>query len=232
MNRPIYVALTLVLAALVAACAGDDEEEVSPSPGRTSPPPTASTTATLEPSTAPTATAAVRDEAGFDGFRAFAPSIDTAVEAGDVDFFLARASPSTVTCPNEFEPMCVGQPDGSTVDGVWQLFWQSEGYLLTPDGLETALSGLLSASPEPALLAIAGDDSEGIAGGPASFAVVGPPGSDQALRVLEFAFADGEWQLKAIIDVPAGASGEWLSGDCMDCYDEFEAWTTATRSGY
>jgi hypothetical protein len=227
-----------LLAAVLTACDGGVTEppflpETSPTPTlEATVTPTATPTATVTPTAAPTATPTPPEtptpppeSGGLDGFRAFAEQIETAVTARDVDFFLEVASIASATCPNVFVQQCEGQPEGSEVQGINVGFWRSEGTILDPDQFRQQLASYLNSLHQPALHAIAQRETPiGTPQGPAFLAVVVSADDPQnTARVFEFIFTDEGWQMSLDLNV-SGLAGEWLSGNCDECYDHWEQW--------
>ena len=166
---------------------------------------------------------------GMDGFRLFAAQVEAALQAGDEEFFVQRAETSSLVCPNEFEPRCSGQADGSSVEGVWLAHWQSEGSLLTPEDFRAEVSSYLDSLSAPILFALATDSREtgSLIGRepPVFFAIAGEDGDALDLvRVFEFGFAEDEWRLRVMMTVPGVGEEDWVSGACADCYEEWERW--------
>jgi hypothetical protein len=164
----------------------------------------------------------------MEGFRLFAGQIEAAIRAGDEEFFLQRAETSTLVCPNEFEPRCSGQADGSSVEGIWLAHWQSEGSLLTLEDFGSEVSNYLDSLSAPILLALATDSraTGSLVGDepPVFFAIVGEEGDPVDLvRVFELRFAGQEWRVKVMMTVPVG-NDDWVSGACADCYEDWERW--------
>ncbi len=162
-------------------------------------------------------------------FRGFSPQVQAAVESRDVDFFLDSAQTSTLTCPNEFEPRCEGQPEGAEIEGIAFGRWRSERSLLTPEEFRGNLTAYLDSLPDPALYALARPERDigGLIGGPAFFAVaVSSDNPSNTTRIFGFVFLDGEWRMSLMMEAPVLAE-EWLSGECSDCYDQWERWEGA-----
>lgn len=204
-----------LLAAVLTACDGGVTEP--PFLPETSPTPAAIATPEA------TATVATGD---LEGFRVFAGQVEAALEGRDVDFFMAIAEMSSMTCPSEFEPRCEGQPGGTVIEGIWHGRWRSEGTLLTSDSFRDEVTAYLDSLSHPTLYAVALLDRYvgGIIGGPAFFAVAAS--SDDLLtttRVFEFVWQDGNWRMPLVMEAPVLAE-EWLTGDCDDCYDDWERW--------
>lgn len=211
--RPWLALLPGVAAAwlVLAAC----EEGGGPSP---TPTPSPAATATASPTPA-------EEMGGMEGFRAFAPQLEAALEAGNLDFFVEVAEISTATCPNEFLLRCEGQPEGSTIDGILLGRWGSEGSLLTVDDFRADLEEYLASLSHPQLYAIASlnRDMGGVIGGPAVLAIVtSAEEPTEFVRVFEFVGTDDTWRLRMMILVGGPLAAEWLSGDCTDCYDYWE----------
>jgi len=173
----------------------------------------------------------VKEMGGMAGFRAFAAQIAQALQARDADFFMERTLTSSVTCPNEFVPQCAGQPAGSSVEGIPFGRWHSEGTLLPVDGFQADLVAYLNALGDPTLHAI-GTLAQGIlAEGSAFFAVVLSSNEPSTTRIFEFVLRDGGWRMPAVIEAPILAH-EWLSGECLECYDHWERWRGGPAFGY
>jgi hypothetical protein len=165
----------------------------------------------------------------MEGFRLFAEQIEAALQAGDEEFFFQRAETSSLVCPNEFEPRCSGEADGSSVEGVWLAHWQSEGSLLTPEDFRTEVSDYLDSLSAPILFALATDSREtgSLIGAepPVFFAIVGQEGDPvDSVRVFELRFAGAEWRLRVMMTVPGVGQDDWVSGACADCYEDWEPW--------
>jgi len=203
--------------AVLTACDGGVTEP--PFLPETSPTPTVETTLTPEPT--PTVS-----PADLESFRAFAPQVETALEARDVDFFLEIAMTSTITCPDEFEPRCEGQPPGTIVEGIWLGRWQIEASLLTRDSFRERLAAYLESLANPTVYAIGqlSGDVGGTVETPAFFAVVGSPDDlPNTTAVFEFEMMEGAWRMPLVSEISV-LTEEWLSGKCTECYDHWERW--------
>ena len=231
MFKPRLIMAIIAPALVVLAACGEDEE-ATPATGTPEAVTTGATPrATRSPSPRSTEAATEAAEAGgIEGFRAFAPQIQAAVQSADADFFLDRAEISTTTCPNEFEPRCDGQPEGATFDGIWLAYWRSEGSLLTVEQMRDELSGYLESLSTPELRALAFDSREGegshITGPtPVSYAVISGEGDPaETTRIIEFKFSEGEWRTRVLMVGGPLSEEDWLSGTCTDCYEEWERW--------
>jgi hypothetical protein len=160
----------------------------------------------------------------MESFRAFAPQIEAAVKARDAGFFMGIGKISTIVCPNEFESRCDGQPDGAQIEGVWFGRWRSEGSLLSEDGMREAISTYLDSLADPALHAIGRRDGAGLVGEVSFFGVVNSAERpEESTYVFEFVPSGSAWRFASVMEAPVLAE-EWLSGDCAECYAEWERW--------
>ena len=231
--------LDCVLATLILAGCGDDEEAASPtadpSPSASAGPTRASTNA---PTAAATATAQAESD-GEDGFRTFAVQIEQALDAQDAAFFADRGLEDEVTCgdPQEFGP-CVNQPVGTVLRGIPWVIAQSDGFgLYTVEQFQDAIVDWFGKA-QP-------DLEDGYGGGAlALYAIAYRRSNDfedeayQAIlteiwsseseanreaRVLSFRFVEDRWRLTQ--DLRAGielTARPYLTGDC--CPDLWERW--------
>jgi hypothetical protein len=212
-------------AAVLTAC--DSEVTEPPFLPDTSHTPTEEATSTPEPTPAAVLTPSpTLEPTDLEGFREFAPHVEAAVQARDVDFFMNVANISSVTCPEGLEPRCEGQPSGAVVEGIRIGLWRGGALLSIVDDFRASLEQYLASLTDPTLYAIAARDRYvgGLIGGPSVFAVVASADDLQTTtRVFEFVEEDGSWRMPTVIHVTNSAE-EWLSGKCSDCYDRWERW--------
>jgi len=221
------------LALLLATAACDDATkppflpEASPSPAAT---PTATPTSVPDTPTPPP------ESGGLGGFRAFASQIDAAIADSKGRIFIDRAQLSEVTCTGEEElGPCTGEAAGM-VDGVWQGLWRTDAVGLAPPeqiafGFESFVADAEVGESDgfgagsAILYALAsGRQGEGEAFDAVVTAIfAGDEGLERRIAVYQFTFDGERWRLYGVFE--AGALyEEWLSGDCTDCYDQWERW--------
>jgi len=236
----------LTLAFVGAACSDGGGEETATS--------TRSPEATVPAASTPDAEGTVTGDVGdMEGFRAFAPQIEQAIVTGDAQFFLDRAVLEELTCVGD-EPVgpCSGRPAG-TVSGIPGGVWQGDvGGIFTPEEYEQALQryfdGALADQSDDygpgalALFALARGERDGeevfyaittsiVDAYPSTGAPVGPPGTLlREAHAFRFRFESGRWLFTGETATAAEpAAADWLSGQCADCYADWERWTgTAT----
>ena len=122
------------------------------------------------------------------------------------------------------------------VDGVWQGLWRTDAVGLVPPeqiafGFESFVADAEVGESDgfgaggAVLYALAsGRQDEG----EALYAVMtaifaGDEGLERRIAVYQFTFDGERWRLYGVFE--AGALyEEWLSGDCTDCYDQWERW--------
>ncbi len=214
--------------------------------GATKPPflPEASPTVTAEATptapTTPTPTA-VAEEDGMTGFRAFAALIDAALAEGDGAFFADRGVEKELTCTGleELSP-CSGQSPGTILRGIpWGIYASDALELVPPDEYASMLEGWFASARH-------GERDEFGAGAATLYALahrVANPVADEAYlaivtaivlregaderqsRILAFQAIGGRWRLiDETFAWPPHTRDQWLSGDCTDCYDQWERW--------
>jgi|GEM_PF-3258547 len=176
---------------------------------------------------------------GMDGFRAFAAEIEGAIVAIDSSLLADRALPSAVTCIGQEElGPCVGQVAG-TVEGLWHGIWRTDAAdLVSPEQITFLFESFVSAaasaesdafgSGEATLYAIASSPS-GIFSEDESFYAIltamfsGLQGPERRIIAYQFAFRERKWKLVGALEA-GGLFEEWLSGQCAECYDQWERW--------
>ncbi|MDO8612435.1 MAG: hypothetical protein Q7R32_06380 [Dehalococcoidia bacterium] len=220
------------LALLLAAAACDDA---------TKPPflPEASPTATAEAT--PTAPATPTPEArDFPGFKAFATKIVQATATRNGQLFVDRARQSVKECAGteELGP-CAARPAGTELEGLWWGLWRTDAVdLVLPDEIASdfesfAADALIGerdgfGAGNTVLYALAWSQLGIFGEGGAFYAVVtgilpGDAGPERHIAVYQFTFDGERWRLYGVIE--AGALfEEWLSGNCTECYDQWERW--------
>ena len=234
--RPLALLAGASLPLLVVAVACDDA---------TRPPfqPSAAASATSEAT--PTAPAtptptAVPESGGTEGFRAFAAQVDAALAEGDASFFSDRGEEMEVTCQGDEQlGFCMGQPPGTIFRGIPGTAWQSDAFALFPtDDYESLLEdwfaeAMLDQSDEFgdgavklfALAQFGGEDGEFLAITTAILNTGPATEVQRQARMLRFAFEEGAWKLRGeILGAVSFTAEPWLSGNCTDCYDQWERW--------
>jgi hypothetical protein len=234
--RTALPAAVAVLLALIFACTSDASPAASPTPtldpdAPLPPLPTADIpTPTPEPSPV--------EEQGLDGFRAFAIQIQAALTESDTAFFASRGLEDELTCAgDEVLGICSGQRAGRILRGIPSAIYQSDAFaLLSEDEYAGTLDEWLASAAtdgHPTLRALAhrpaaGDEEEVYMAIAKGVFVIGPEGEQvrrQQGRVFEFQFVDGSWRLSRDLYLSVPESTDvWLSGDCDECYDQWEHW--------
>jgi hypothetical protein len=209
-NRIALPALLLV--AILAACGGDDDD--SATAPATSAPASATVAATRSPSPSPTEPAPLTWEE-------FAATLDEALLEESTDPFLDNPLLTENECPNELRPDCGGAPTPTVIQGVVIGHWRSEGFPVPLDEFETELNNYLATGPS--LHAIAVKEAEGEDGTPAYYAITAVGDDPTTTAYFIFKEDSGEFRLQAMIFAPV-LGEEWLSGECAECYDEWQAW--------
>lgn len=182
---------------------------------------------------------------GMDGFRDFSAKIERAIAEIDGQFFVERAVLQQETCPGdqEFGP-CAGQPAGAVVTGIPSGVYQSDGGgFLQPEDFAQDLARYVGAAlteqtdaygdSAVALYALARSEEEGrqvfhaittsiVDTYPGGY----PIGSvEREAHIFSFEFEDGRWRFTregaAVVSL---SSSDWLSGQCAECYVEWERW--------
>jgi len=193
----------LALVALLAACGGDEGGDAA-TPVVT-PAPSSATPVIIPPPGGV-------EEDGWEGFRSFAGSIEAALSAQDVDFFLDRAAFYDYSCPGpeEFTPCERAGQVLQVVDSIPIL--PSEATLLEADALRDNIQRFLDgAQPDLSddygdgalkLYSISSRDEEG--SGREYWALITkistPEQSPQReLMILRFRFQNGRWEYAAIL---------------------------------
>ena len=232
------------LALLLAAAACDDATkppflaEISPLPS-----PTATSAPAPTPTAAPETPTPEGECDGMDCFRAFAPLIDAALADGDGAFFSDRGEEMEVTCQGDEQlGFCMGQPPGTIFRGIPGTAWQSDAFALFPtDDYESLLEdwfaeALLDQSDEfgdgavklLALAQLGGGDGEFLAITTAILNTGPATEVQRQARMLRFAFEEGAWKLRGeILGAVSFTAEPWLSGNCAECYDQWEQWEDA-----
>lgn len=235
---PFIAALLLMAALLVlAACTSDKDADLhgaapaSPPPGSEQP----ATDFRPIPST---------DPASMEGFRTFALQIEAATDTRDANFFAGRGVEEEILCAGGPEPRgsCVNQPTGTVLRGIpSEIIGAKSRYLLPRNEYQASLqTWFASARPDlsdefgsgqPVLSGLAYRQAS-THGGEAFLAVVteiyAGRGKDSR-HVLIFAFQSRGGQWKLIGEergLDPGSVGDWLSGTCSTCYDDWERWQT------
>ena len=187
------------------------------------------------PEASPTA-----ETGGLDGFRAFAGQIDAALVEGDGSFFADRGEEIDMTCAGDEQlGPCAGQPAGTVLRGIPGTAWQSDAFALFPtDDYESLLEdwfaeAMLDQSDEFgdgavklfALAQLGGGNSEFLAITTAILNTGPATEVQRQARMLRFAFEEGAWKLRGeILGAVSFTAEPWLSGNCAECYDQWERW--------
>lgn len=209
--------------------------------------PTMTPTATSSPTATATASPTPAGETGgMEGFRAFAAQIQAAIAAADGTLFADRAFITEIECTgaDELGP-CAGRPAGTTVSGVFSGIWRTDAVdLVSPDTIAEGFAGFINGADVgqadefgiglAVLYALARSQVQDQEAFLAIVAAILRDENDQPIRrvqVYQFLFRDGRWQLFGQI-AAGGLYGEWLSGDCADCYTGWERWEGGPALGY
>ena len=179
------------------------------------------------------------------GFRALAGKIAIAVHNIDGSLVEDRAMISEQTCSGgeELGP-CVGQPEGTVLEGVWKGLWRSDfAELAQPEEIGSGFESLVASAEAgksdgfgagtTVLYALASSRRGIFGGGDAYYAILtgilpGAGGSERRIAVYQFTFDGERWRLYGVIE--AGALyEEWLSAGCGDCYEHWELAPTIVR---
>jgi hypothetical protein len=222
-----FLSSAALSAAVLAACGGGSAEPLSLS--ETSPTPAEGTTTTPEetptgvptPTAAPETPAPVPESDSMDEFRAFAVQIEAAVESREADFFFRSPVISSEHCD---PPVCA---EPTTISGVLYGGWDSEASPYPLDFVRASLSTYLNYGAELFAIAETHVERAGVMDGPATFAIIRAPTlAAGTVEVLQFVHDDGKWRLRMDLEAgtPEGATNDWLSGKCGECYDHWERW--------
>jgi hypothetical protein len=231
----------LSVAVVLIACDGGASEapflvETSPTPA---------TEATLTPEPRPTATpetlAPPSESGGMEGFRAFAVLIEEALAESDGSFFAERGVEEEMTCAGDEQlGPCFDLPAGTVLTGIPGATAQSDAFaLFTPSEYAAMLEAWFAdARPDLSdeyggggltLYALAhqpadGGDEEAHQAVVTGIFTSGPDAFRQA-RILSLQFLDERWWFtrELFATVPQTAA-DWLSGECDECYDQWERW--------
>jgi len=246
-RNPLLTGVSASVLLFVACNGGDAEPERPLSPSRL--PATARPSRAPRPTPAPspiTSPTVPPESAGIDGFRAIAAQVDEAVANGDVEFFSGRAIVNDYTCTGqeEFTQACWDQQPGTMVQTFDVGFIESEGLGMTIAYYSDRFTEWFSTShPElsdeygggaPVLHSLARvlpDQADSETYLAISTGIVDPTGGGpgRQVRISRWRFTDGRWRLadELIGGFPL-AVADWLSGDCVGCYVQWERWEGIT----
>jgi len=150
----------------------------------------------------------------------------------------ARQSVEECAGTEELGP-CAARPAGTELEGLWWGLWRTDAVdLVLPDEIASdfesfAADALIGerdgfGAGNTVLYALAWSQLGIFGEGGAFYAVVtgilpGDVGPERRIAVYQFTFDGERWRLYGVFE--AGALyEEWLSGDCTDCYDQWERW--------
>ena len=177
---------------------------------------------------------------GIEGFRAFAPQIEEAVEVRDTRFFAERARTLGLDCPPQPNEVaaCKDQPEGTTVQ-VFEARSPFAGDIVTLTDYQAELKGWFEAARGDlsdeygpgalTLYAIAStnpDSSQETEGDAIITAIIDSPGDllpRREVRVFGWNFTTSRWEFgwELLAALPGGA--QYLSGECKNC-THWERW--------
>jgi hypothetical protein len=218
--RRLFIALGICLV-LITGC-GDEEELQTDTPSRA-----VTATAALGPSigpSTPTPTVGVPPSPEFESFREFAALVQSALDAGDADFFLNDAVISSMECPNVLGSCNAPYP--TVIQGISVGLWRSEGTVVPTEEFRLDLRDYFESAPKIHSIAGLFHDVGGAIGGPAYFVIVTTPQApEKSAKALEFIKDNGRWRFRLYLNTgSADTANEWLSGNCAECYDYWELW--------
>lgn len=223
------IVLISAMAVLAFACGGEKERSGS----------------TVTPLASPEATS-TGESGGMEGFRTLATEIERAIAQNDSQFFIERAVLQSETCPDEpqeFGP-CAGQPAGAIVTGIPSGIYQSDaGGFLQPEDFAKDIPRYAGAALTErtdaygggavALYALArSEDGTTEVFHAITTSIVDtyptgyPIGSvEREAHIFSFQFQDGRWRFTRMgAAVVSLSSSDWLSGQCAECYQDWERW--------
>ena len=121
----------------IAIACGDDDGDGDPAP-----------TSTVAPAETPTPLAG-GETSGADGFRQFIPTLQAALDDGDLSFLRDRALTEPVVCTAEdLAPQGPGGPacdfEGQEFNGFIETFWRSEGAIIPVEDAFSAYDAILA----------------------------------------------------------------------------------------
>jgi hypothetical protein len=180
----------------------------------------------------------------MDSFREFAAQLDQALDQDNTTFLLNRVLNTQLTCAGDEQVgPCLGEKEGTVKEGVYSGIWRTDTVdIVEPKKLAESYNSLVkSAQPEekddygtgePRLYALATAPSGPIGGRDTYYAIVtaitGDAESSQR-KVLLYTWVSWNSRWQTFGEVDAGTlTAEWLSGDCPDCYLDWELWKTPT----
>lgn len=242
-----FASISITVAVFVSVAAGCSEEEEPASPTPTLATAVASQTPepqlTLSPTSGPTPLPGT-PSANFEAFRAFAAEMDTAIASTDAAFFVDRALEVEMVCQgDEALGQCGGQPAGTVIRGIPGSAWRSDAfYIFSLDEYREYLLRYFAADRPSQLdeygngslklFALGSDDVGSLQFIAIATSIVeeyptGVPIGEAArhARVFSFVVANGKWRFAGETAATGGTAGEWLSGNCAECYDYWEPWT-------
>jgi len=176
----------------------------------------------------------------LDGFKQFATNIVEAVESRSGQLFAERARESSAKCAGteELGP-CAGKPAGTELEGVWWGLWRTDAVELhPPDTIASDFESFVAdaeagesdgfGAGNAALYALAHNRPGVFGEGEAYYAVMtgifeGDAGMERRIAAYQFSFDGERWRLYSVIEA-GPLYEEWLSGECADCYDQWERW--------
>jgi hypothetical protein len=233
------VSLALLLAATACEEARRPPFEPSTVPSAT-PRPTA-TVAVAPTSASPPPTSSPTPEVhDLDGFKRFAANIVEAVATRSGQLFAERARESSTKCAGteELGP-CAGKPAGTELEGVWWGLWRTDAVELhPPDTIASDFESFVAdaeagesdgfGAGSAALYALAHNRPGVFGEGEAYYAILtgifeGDAGMERRIAAYQFSFDGERWRLYSVIEA-GPLYEEWLSGECPDCYDQWERW--------
>lgn len=173
---------------------------------------------TATPTAAASVTAAPSEPAGLT-FDVYAQVLADAISNASTDPFLDNPVITESECPNELTDC--GVPAPTVIQGVVIGRWRSEGLPVPLDEFETQLANYLATGPT--LQAIAQKNAEGEDGTPAYYAITAVEGDATTTAYFIFKEDSGAFRLQAMVLAPV-LGEEWLSGDCAECYDQWQEW--------
>jgi hypothetical protein len=223
------------------ACSGD-EEDTAPSATQ----PTATSTTVFTP-TASASSTPLSQVSELDQFRDFAGLFAASLLARDADFLLDRALEVETVCRGDEQlGQCQGHPAGETFRGIPGSAYQSDAHhLFTPEEYRATLDRYYGAAVSPGsdefgdsslqLYALASQEG---ANGPEFLAITtsmvdtyptGDPigATEREAHVFRFRHESGDWRFVGeTVAVVSVSADDWLSGNCQECYDYWQRWTS------